>query len=392
MSLDVFRGLTIAGMLLVNNPGSWGAIYPPLEHAAWHGWTPTDLIFPFFLFIVGITTHLSLSARRARGDDDAALVRQVLRRGALIFLLGLFLAWFPGFTWGTVDGVADPSFLQRVADRLPDVRIMGVLQRIALAYVLGALLTMRTGLRAQLVMLAVILLGYWAVMMLIPVPGTGATGMAAIADRSETIAAYTDRLLLDWGRWGNHLWVQGVTWDPEGPLSTIPAVGTVIVGVIAGRWIGRARPLAERLNGLFAVGALGMVVGLVWNWGFPINKNLWTSSYVIFTAGMAAVALATCIWLIEVRQIRWWTRPWIVFGVNPILAFVGSGLMARLIYSVIRVPFRGGTTSLQGAIYETAYASWLSPRNASLAFALTFVLLWYVVLEVLYRKRIFLKV
>ncbi len=392
VSLDVFRGLTIAGMLLVNNPGSWGAIYPPLEHAPWHGWTPTDLIFPFFLFIVGITTHLSLSARRARGDAERALVRQVLRRGALIFLLGLFLAWFPGFTWGTVDGVTDPSFWERVVDRLPNVRIMGVLQRIALAYVLGALLTLRTSLRAQVVMLATILLGYWAVLMLIPVPDTGATGFAAIADRSHTIAAWTDRLLLDWGRFGNHLWIQGITWDPEGPLSTIPAVGSVILGVIAGRWIGQSRPLAERLNGLFAVGAIGMVVGLIWNWGFPINKNLWTSSYVVFTAGMAAVALATCLWLIEVRQSTWWTRPWVVFGVNPILAYVGSGLMARLIYSVIRVPFRGGTTSLQGAIHETAFASWLSPRNASLAFALAFVLLWYGVLEVLYRKRIFLKV
>lgn len=392
LSLDVFRGLTIAGMLLVNDPGSWGAIYPPLEHAAWHGWTPTDLIFPFFLFIVGITTHLSLSARRARGDDERALVRQVLRRGALIFLLGLFLAWFPGFTWGAVDSVAEPSFLQRVADRLPDVRIMGVLQRIALAYVLGALLTLRSGTRAQILMLAVILLGYWWVLMGIPVPDTGATGLAAIADRSHTIAAWTDRLLLDWGRFGNHLWVQGVTWDPEGPLSTIPAVGSVMLGVLAGRWLGRATPLAERLNGLFAVGALGMVAGLVWNWWFPINKNLWTSSYVLFTAGMAAVALATCMWLIEVRRWTWWTRPWVVFGVNPILAFVGSGLMARLIYSVIRVPFRGGTTSLQAAIYETAYNSWLSPRNASLAFALSFVLLWYLALELLYRRRIFLKV
>lgn len=379
-------------MLLVNDPGSWGAIYPPLEHAPWHGWTPTDLVFPFFLFIVGITTHLSLSARRARGDDDAALVRQVLRRGALIFLLGLLLAWFPGYSWGSVPGVPEPTFLERVLHRFTELRFMGVLQRIALAYVFGALLTLRSSLRAQLLMLAVILLGYWVLMMGVPVPDTGATGFAAIADRSHTLAAWTDRLLLDWGRWGNHLWVQGVTWDPEGPLSTIPAIGTVILGVIAGRWLGGERPLAERLNALFAVGSLTMVVGLVWNWGFPINKNLWTSSYVLFTAGMAAVALATCIWLMDVRRVTWWTRPWIVFGMNPILAFVGSGLMARLIYSVIRVQYEGRTVPLQSAIYESIYASWLPPRAASLAFALSFVLLWYLVLELLYRKRVFLKV
>ena len=392
LALDVFRGLTIAGMLLVNDPGSWGAIFPPLEHAEWHGWTPTDLIFPFFLFIVGITTQLSLSARRARGDDDGALLRQIARRGALIYLLGLFLAWFPGFTWTPIDGIADPTFLQRVGDRFLHVRLMGVLPRIAVAYFFGALLTFRTSLRAQLAILAGILLGYWALLMAVPVPGTGATGLAAIADRTATIAAWSDRLLLDWGRWGNHLWSLGVTWDPEGLLSTVPAVGTVMLGVLAGRWLARPSTLAERLNGLFAVGAMAMVVGLVWNWGFPINKNLWTSSYVVFTAGAAAVTLATCLWIIDVRGITGWTRPWVVFGVNPILAYVGSGLMARLIYSVIQVQFRGKPTSLQAAVYESAYASWLPPRVASLGFALTFVLFWYVVLLVLYRRRIFLKV
>jgi predicted acyltransferase len=392
VSLDVFRGLTIAGMLLVNNPGTWSAIYPPLAHAAWHGWTPTDLIFPFFLFIVGITTHLSLAARRARGDDDGTLVRQVLRRGAIIFLLGLFLAWFPGFTWGAVAGNAEPTLWDRVVDRLLHLRILGVLQRIALAYVAGALLTLWLRPRAQLAAAAALLVGYWALMMAVPVPGTGATGLAAIAEPGATTAAWVDRLLLDWGRWGNHLWAQSRTWDPEGVLSTVPAVGTVVLGVLAGRWLGRAVPLAERLNGLFAVGALAMVAGLVWNWGFPINKSLWTSSYVVFTAGMGAVALATCMWLIEVRRVTWWTRPWIVFGMNPILAFLGSGLMARLIYSVISVEADGRRASLQSAIFQAAYAPWLAPRDASLAFALSFVLLWYLILLALHRRGIFLKV
>ena len=148
----------------------------------------------------------------------------------------------------------------------------------------------------------------------------------------------------------------------------------------------------ERLNVLFVAGSLGMVTGLIWNWIFPINKSLWTSSYVVFTSGMGAVALATCLWLIDVRRITWWTGPWVVFGVNPILAFVGSGLMARLIYSVIRVETATGPTSLQGAIFRSVYASWLPPRLASLAFALSFVFFWYLILLVLYRKRIFLKV
>jgi predicted acyltransferase len=165
-----------------------------------------------------------------------------------------------------------------------------------------------------------------------------------------------------------------------------------MLGVLAGRWIGRPVPLAERLNGLFAVGALLMVGGLVWAWGFPINKNLWTSSYVVFTAGMAAVAIATCLWLVEVRGSRWWARPFVVFGVNPILAFVGSGLMARLIYSVIAVERDGARVPLQRVVYEAAYASWLAPRDASLLFALSFVLFWFAVLTVLYRRGIFLKV
>jgi predicted acyltransferase len=166
----------------------------------------------------------------------------------------------------------------------------------------------------------------------------------------------------------------------------------VILGVLAGRWLGRPVPLAERLNGLFAVGALLMVAGLVWHWGFPINKSLWTSSYVLFTAGMAAVTLATCLWLVEVRRATWWTGPWIAFGINPILAFVGAGLLARLLYSVIRVERDGRVVPVQAAIHETLFASWLPPRPASLAFALTYVLLWYVILRALHRRGIILKV
>jgi len=259
LSLDVFRGMTIAGMLLVNDPGTWSAIYPPLEHATWNGWTPTDLIFPFFLFIAGITTHLSLEARRARGDDEGALIRQVVRRGLLIFLVGLLVNGFPYFTWTSIDGIANPTFVERVVDRLHHWRIMGVLQRIGLAYMFSALLTFRTTLKQQVVILSTLLFGYWFAMTLVPVPPNGFLGVDVLNSPPETLAAYFDRLLLDWGPYGNHLWINSLTWDPEGPFSTIPAIGTAMLGVICGRWIKSPRPLSERLAGMVAVGSIAMM-------------------------------------------------------------------------------------------------------------------------------------
>jgi predicted acyltransferase len=392
LALDVFRGMTIAGMLLVNDPGTWSAIYPPLEHAAWHGWTPTDLIFPFFLFIVGITTHLSIEARRARGDDEGMLMRQIVRRGLIIFLAGLLLNGFPFFTWATVPGNPDPSFVDRVVDRLYNWRIMGVLQRIGIAYMLAALLSFRTTLKQQVAIIASLLFGYWFAMTLLPVPPDGFLGVDVLDKPTATLAAYFDRALLDWGRYGNHLWINSRTWDPEGPFSTIPAIGTAMLGILCGRWIGSSRPLSERLAGMFAAGSIAMMAGLMWHWSFPINKSLWTSSYVLFTAGMAAVTLATCMWVIDEHRVTGWTKPFVIYGMNPIIAFVGSGITARLIYSVFKVESGGQQISLQAWIYRTFYASWLAPRNASLLFAVTFVLVWFAILWVLYRRRIFLKV
>jgi predicted acyltransferase len=395
LSLDVFRGLTVAGMLLVNDPGTWSAIYPPLEHASWNGWTPTDLVFPFFLFIVGITTHLSLSARRARGADEGDIRRQILRRGAMIFLLGFLLNGFPYFTWGAVSGVADPTFLQRVVDRFLHWRIMGVLQRIGLAYMCAALLTQRAAVKRVVMTIGALLLGYWLAMTVLPVPGSNGTLGGLLLDApSGTMAAYWDRFFLDWSRFGlgNHIWTGSLTFDPEGLFSTIPAICTAMLGVLAGRWIGTERPLEERLNGLFAAGCLAMAFGMIWNWGFPINKSIWTSSYVIFTAGLAAVSIATIMWLVDVHGMRRWTSFFVIYGTNPLIAFMGSGLLARLIYSVISVSYRGERVPLQSAIYQSLFASWLTPVNASLAFALCFVGLWFCILLGLYRRRIFLKV
>ena len=389
LSLDVFRGLTIAGMLVVNDPGTWSAIFPPLEHAEWHGWTPTDLIFPFFLFIVGITTHLSMSARRARGDDDAALMRQILRRGIIIYLLGFAMAMFPFYQWGAIQSLPDAGAWDRIVYRIQHVRILGVLPRIAIVYICAGVLTLKTNLKQQIVIIASILLGYWFAMTLIPVPGENEIGALLLHTRDRNLAAYLDRLILG----TNHTWTGSVTFDPEGPLSTIPAIATAMLGVIAGRWIAqKERPLLERLNALFAVGSIAMVVGLMWNWSFPINKSLWTSSYVVFTAGMACVTLATVSWVVDYANVKWWTKPFVVFGVNPIVAFVGSGVMARLIYTLWHVDYQGRSVALQDAIYQSVFLPWLPPRVASLAFALAYTLLWYGILVVLYRRKIILKV
>ena len=385
MSLDAFRGVTVAGMLLVNTPGTWGAIYAPLEHAPWHGWTPTDLVFPFFLFIVGITTHLSLTQRRAEGGTDGALIRQIVRRGALIFLFGFALSLFPGFTWSPIPGLPDASILDRVVHRWEHVRIMGVLQRIGVAYVLAALLSFRAPLSRVVVTLVALLLGYWAILAFGTTPGTGLMGEIDVG--ALTLQGWIDRAVLG----PAHLFQGTRTYDPEGVLSSVGAVASVLGGVLAGRWIAQPRPLIDRIAALFAVGALAAVLGLMWHWSLPINKNLWTPSYVVFTGGMASMSLATCLWLIEDRGIRWWARPFLVFGMNPFLAFVGSGLLARCLYSLFTGTWHEAVVPIQRVIFEAAFNSWLSPKNASLLFALAFVLLWLAILSVFHRKQWFLK-
>lgn len=390
ISLDVFRGATVMVMLLVNDPGNWNAIYWPLDHADWNGWTPTDLIFPFFLFIVGITTTLSLAARQRRGDSSAQLHVQVLRRAAIIFALGLALNWFPGFSVGHIAG--DPDFLARVVRKAMHVRVMGVLQRIGIVYAFAGLIALHTSWRGQVALLAIILFGYWGLSTLVPVPDTGATGLAAIADRAHTLSAWIDRGALDWGTWGNHLWSQGKTWDPEGLLSTIPAIGTAILGLLAGRWIAQPVPLPRRVLCLFIAGAIAIVIGLFWGEFFPINKKLWTSSFVVFTGGMAAAILAATMWLVEMRGSKWWTEPFRVFGVNPILAFVGSDIMALLIYVDFTVMHNGVKVAPEEWFDDVFLASWLPPKVASLVFAILFVAVWWAILRVFYKRGIMLKV
>jgi predicted acyltransferase len=268
-------------------------------------------------------------------------------------------------------------------------RVTGVLQRIGVCYLLGALITMRTTVRGQIWVAAVLLVGYWLASTLIPVPGHG-MGALLLSDPGSSLASWIDRAVIG----PNHMWIGGGgIWDPEGIFSTIPATATVVLGSIAGRWIASPTPLLERLTGMFAVGALGMMVGLVWAWSFPIGKNLWTSSYVVFTAGMACVSIATCAWLIDVKGWRGWTKPFIPFGINPIVAFVASGFLSRFIYTLVKVPRNGTLVSVQAALYDSVFAPWFTdPRDASLLFAIVYVAVFYAGLRFMHRRGIIVKV
>lgn len=364
VSLDVFRGLTIAGMVLVNNPGSWATIYWPLGHAEWHGWTPTDLIFPFFLFIVGVAIPLAFGRRFEQGGTKKDLYLKVIRRSVIIFLLGLFLAGFPYF-------------------RLATIRIPGVLQRIALCYFFAAFIFLKTKTRTQVLIIVALLVSYWLVMTQLAAPGF----VAGDLSKEGSIASFIDRVLL-----GRHIWVQGKVYDPEGLLSTVPAIATTLLGVLTGQWLRSARPAYEKVSGLFVAGTASILAGWCWGLFFPVNKALWTSSYVLLTGGMALQFLALCYWLIDIKNYRAWTKPFVVFGVNAIALFVGSGLMAKL-FGLIKVSVSDGTRiSLHSWLYRHLFASWLPPYRASLAFAIAFILLWLGLMWILYKRKIFIKI
>jgi len=362
LSLDVFRGITIAGMILVNNPGSWDYVYPALRHAEWNGWTPTDLIFPFFLFIVGVAITYSFANRLAKGISRKKLFLQVIRRTLILFALGLFLNGFPYYNLATI-------------------RIMGVLQRIALAYFFSSVIYLAFKTRAQVVITVLLLLVYWALMKLVPVPGYG----VGILAKEGNLAQYIDNLILK-----GHMWTP--TWDPEGFLSTIPAIATTLLGVFTGQFLRSDREPLQKTSTLFLLGNVGLVLGVIWDIWFPINKNLWTSSYVIFTGGMALLFLATCYYLIDVKKSTWWTKPFVIYGTNAITVYVLSGILARILI-LVRIPQPDGTNVLlKTFIYQNYFASWAGPMNGSLFFALAYIILWLGIMTIFYRKGIFIKI
>jgi predicted acyltransferase len=364
ISLDVFRGITIAGMVLVNNPGSWANIYWPLAHAEWHGWTPTDLVFPFFLFIVGVAIPLAFDRRMKSGVSKRDLYWKIARRTLIIFALGIFLAGFPYFNLSTI-------------------RIPGVLQRIAVCYLFASIIFLNTKVRTQIIIAVLLLLVYWLLMTQLHAPGFAAGDLT----KEGSLASFIDRAVF-----GAHIWRQGKVYDPEGLLSTIPAIATTLFGVLAGQWLRIEKTAFEKVAGLFAVGAVCVVIGWMWNAFFPINKSLWTSSYVFFTGGLALQFLALCYWIIDIKKYTTWAKPFVVFGVNALVLFVASGVMARLL-GLIKVPGADGSSiSLQSWIFNNAFLSWLPPYRASLAYALAFILLWLGLMWILYRRKIFIKV
>jgi predicted acyltransferase len=364
-SLDVFRGLTIAAMLLVNNPGTWSHVYPPLEHAAWNGWTPTDLVFPFFLFIVGVATTFSLGGLMDAGAGRFELFRKVVTRAALIFSLGLLLQGFPHYDLG-------------------HLRLFGVLQRIALSYLLAAGIVLLTGVRGQALALLGLLLGYWALMTLVPVPGVG----RGVLEPDMNLSNWLDLRVLG----VNHVWQETRTWDPEGLLSTLGAVASVLCGVLAGHWVRSSREAGVKAFGFLYAGGMTLLTGWIWSHAFPINKSLWTGSYVLLSAGIACLVLAATYWLVDVKAYRRWTWPFLVFGTNAITAYWLSTLIAIVLdWLVIAGPDRDPVV-LKTYVYETFYASWLAPSNASLAYAVSYVVLWLGLLSVLYRRRIFIRI
>lgn len=359
VSLDVFRGITIAGMVLVNNPGTWEHVYGPLQHAAWHGWTPTDLVFPFFLFIVGVAIALAFGKRLESGGSKSDLYPKIVKRTLIIFAIGLFLNGFPYFG-------------------LAEYRIPGVLQRIAVCYFFASIIFLNTKIRTQVAITFALLVGYWLLLMFVPVPGYAAGDLT----KEGSLPSYVDRVVL-----GKHVWAQARVYDPEGLLSTIPAIATTFLGVFTGLWLRTEKTRLEKAAGMFVAGAVCVFLGWSWNSFFPINKALWTSSYVLFTGGLALQFLAFCYWLIDIKGYRRWAKPFEVFGLNAIALYVGAGLMASLLGEI-----RVGDLRLNGWIYQRLFASWATPIDASLAFAIAFVLVWLGLMWVLYRRKIFLKI
>jgi predicted acyltransferase len=360
VSLDAFRGATIALMVLVNTPGGRSS-YGPLNHSEWNGWTITDLVFPSFLWIVGVAITLSLGGRIAAGVPRSRLFLRVLRRADVIFGLGLLVYVAPNFDLSTL-------------------RLMGVLQRIAICYLIASAIYLTTRWRGQIVWIVALLVSYWLIMMLVPVPGYGAGDLAV----GHNIANYVDGVVL-----GAHNYANTKNWDPEGLISTLPSIATALLGIMAGYILKLKRDLAERTTWLYLTGSILIALGLICDIWLPINKKLWTSSFTLFMAGMDFVIFAGFAWLIDGRGYRRYARPLAIMGMNAIAVYLASELLEEAL-SLIHV---GGpaSPSVHEWIYQTVFAPLASPRNASLAYAICYVLLMYAMAYGMYKKRWFLK-
>jgi predicted acyltransferase len=355
-SVDFLRGLTVAGMILVNDPGSWEYIYSPLKHAEWNGCTPTDLIFPFFLFIVGISITYALKSVKSNPQQAYG---KLAKRTALLFLFGFFLNLFPEFDFSTV-------------------RILGVLQRISLVFLISAWCFLQLNKKQILWTGGAILVLYWVLMCFVPNPAF-ATGML---EPGKNIGAWIDSLLLP-----GHMWKFTETWDPEGVLSTLPAIATGLSGVLTGLWLQSQADTHRKLIELFVVGCYLILAGLIWSLQFPINKSLWTSSYVLYTSGIALLLLGLVYWRIDIQQNHRYTKPFLVFGSNAIAVYMLSEILADV---VVTIHIQG--KSLKEIIVNTISVDFIPKEFSSLLFALLWLGMIYIPALILYRKKIFLKV
>jgi len=372
LSLDAFRGFTIAAMLLVNNPGDWGHVYAPLLHAHWNGWTFTDWVFPFFVFISGMAMTISLARRAQAGADKTALLLRTSRRALLIIGIGLLLNLIPYFNFDTV-------------------RIPGVLQRLGLCTLLAAPIVLWCGARG-VALWALALMGFYAVVQLcVAVPDANGNVLIGSLEPGQDVGAWLDRTLL-----GGHLWKQSKTWDPEGLLSTLPAVASQLLGVLAGYVLASKKEPADKAMTWVVAGLASLWIGqLLDAWVMPINKSLWTPSYVFTMAGWAAIVFAVFYWLLDampqpLSRARWAKvlHPLNVFGMNALFLFALSGLVGKMLYTV---KFADGR-SLGKTLYQPIQDLGLAPQSASLLHAVAFVLVMYAVAWFMYRKRWFIKV
>ena len=417
-SLDVFRGMTIMLMTIVNNPGDWGNIYAPLEHAEWNGCTPTDLVFPFFLFIVGISTVLSMPVMKF----DKSVLEKIITRALRIFLLGLSLNFFSKIHFGSLEGISlmlvrllftaiitvlllgeyDRKKQLYIAvglfalmmllcfggfEDFASVRIPGVLQRISVVYLIVSIIYAKTNTTVQFMIGLACLLGYWALMALVDVPNVGAANF----EKGTNLAAWLDNYLLP-----GHLWVTSKTWDPEGILSTLPAIGTGLAGVFAGKLFTNDFPKNKKVAFLLSAGVIGIMIGILWSDFFPINKALWTSSYVCYAAGIALMVLGALYFVIDVLEFDFWTKPFVIFGVNPILVFFFSGIIPRVL-NMIKIAQPENLENPETGLVAWLYGHWImpfftEPKNASLAGALTYLVIWFVILVLFDRKKMIFKV
>lgn len=424
ISLDVLRGITVMMMVLVNNPGSWGNIFAPLEHAEWNGCTPTDLVFPFFIFILGAAIPLAIVTK----ELNQQTFLKILTRSLRIISLGLFLGFYGKIELFNLEGyplllskliitgiVAYAllgNFEQKIKlylvlalffifmflafsgiEAYQEVRLPGVLQRIGLVYFFASLVYLKTNIKGQILTVALLLLGYWAVMTLIPVPGFGPANL----DKGTNLAGWIDNLLLE-----NHLWASSKTWDPEGILSTIPAIANGIVGLLVGQLLNSNLPKNDKALKMFGTGLTLVILGLIWNQFFPMNKSLWTSSFVLYTAGFATLFLASFYYMIDIKGYKKWTTPILFWGVNPMIVFFLSGILPRVLSSIKVANPAYITGNLEEIPEQIGLQTYLNkfcivphfddPKVASLVWALLNITFWSLVLWYFYKKKLFFKV